>query len=669
MNNISGRGELYGCICKKVFRKLGPDDDRLKKIIKEKDERLNLLEQEFRQIENDFRTKIVKLSEKERKRETKKFCKIETKFRRLRKSAKQEELRNALNILGLKLELYEVAFFANLVAFISFLWGFLGLIIISLISFEMGIILMGMSVALVFPLLVHSLILTYPTILAKRIKVSSLARTPEAINYMIMSMRLLPSLDKAVEFAADNTDEPISSALKKILWDIYMRRHNTIEEAFLAFAYDWSDSEDFKRSLYAIGSSALERTEEGLARTLDKASRIVLDGTKRRIEEFISTLTTPTTVLFSLGILLPLIIGAMLPMLSLGLISPDLGMDTVNAGNQSDNVIGMAFLMDVVFPLTGALYAYHILGKRPGTSIVPRMKIDAPKDTIRNLRIISITPGLILVISGIWVIVTTQHILGAVLIVWGIGFPIFFYYFSVTRISKKKKDEILKMEEELPDALFQLGSRIAEGYPVEAALRMASETMKDSKIARLFDRISVHIRITRTTLEDALFGANGILKESQSKTITAAMKVVVELTKKDSFSAGQAIVTISNYLRDMKNLEHEIKVSLKSSVDSMKATGMLFAPLVMGVTSALYFLLFGVFEDFGAGTQMMPPYLFLLIIGIYLLLTVMVIMYFCTGIEHGADPVERRYQTAVGIPVALLVFTITTFAASAGLGT
>jgi ABC-type transport system involved in multi-copper enzyme maturation permease subunit len=57
---------------------------------------------------------------------------------------------------------------------------------------------------------------------------------------------------------------------------------------------------------------------------------------------------------------------------------------------------------------------------------------------------------------------------------------------------------------------------------------------------------------------------------------------------------------------------------------------------------------------------MMAPSLFVLVIGVYLLLTVMIIMYFCTGIEHGADPVERKYQTAVAIPVALLVFTVAT---------
>jgi hypothetical protein len=54
-------------------------------------------------------------------------------------------------------------------------------------------------------------------------------------------------------------------------------------------------------------------------------------------------------------------------------------------------------------------------------------------------------------------------------------------------------------------------------------------------------------------------------------------------------------------------------------------------------------------------------------IGVYLLLGVMIIMYSCTGVEHGADPVERKYQTAVAIPVAHLVFTVATIVGSVGL--
>jgi hypothetical protein len=47
----------------------------------------------------------------------------------------------------------------------------------------------------------------------------------------------------------------------------------------------------------------------------------------------------------------------------------------------------------------------------------------------------------------------------------------------------------------------------------------------------------------------------------------------------------------------------------------------------------------------------------------------MTIIYFTTGIEHGSDPIERRYQTGIALLVALLIFTLTTVGADAELST
>jgi Flp pilus assembly protein TadB len=600
------------------------------------------------------------------------------------KSGRTDQLKIALRSLGLDLEPHEVAFFAGFVAIVCLVIGLVFLIIAALASMETIVIIMMAPAILVTPIAAYLILEAHPMVLAKRVKVLSLARAPEAINYMVMSMRLSPSITRAIEFASDNTEEPISSELKKVLWDIYMRKHDNVEEAFLNFAYNWSDMEDFKRALYAIRSSALERTEEGMTRSLDKATETVLSGTKRRVETFVSTLATPTTVLFSLGILLPLIIGAMLPMLSLGSMNADFGAEGAEADSQATGHLWIVFLMDVIFPVVGATYAYHVLGNRPGTTIPLHERTGMRDESVRNLRIVAFSAGAVAVITGIAVLAATRHIIGSFLIIWGAGMSISLYYFAMVRGNRRAIKNIRKMEEEFPDALFQLGSRIAEGNPVEHALKTTSETMKGSEIGKLLEKISFQIQISRTTLEEALFGQDGMLSEFPSSTIRATMKILVEVAKKDAHAAGQTMISISTYLRDMKNIEHQIKTSLRSSVESMKATGIIFAPLVMGVTSALYFLLFGVFGGlgggvtgglsgglaggsagglgggFGTGTGMMAPSLFVLVIGVYLLLTVMIIMYFCTGIEHGADPVERKYQTAVAIPVALLVFTVAT---------
>jgi Flp pilus assembly protein TadB len=660
-------GRLYFRCCKTVFQIFGLKGRRLAKLLASRDERIDALEEEFRLIERKHTSNEMRMEAKERSIAREKLRRKEIKFNSLKKRLKQEELSKALNFLGMPLMPYEVTFFAGFLAFISFVLGFISLMTVSAVLSGLEYLPIILPFVFILPIITYSIAHSYPQMLAKRMRASSIARTPEAINYMVMSMRLSPSLNKAVEFAAENTDEPVSSSLKKVLWNIYMKKHNNIEDAFLAFAFDWSDSEEFKNSLYAIRSASLEKTERGLIRALDKATEIVLIGTKRRIEGFVSSLTTPTTIMFSLGVLLPLVVGAMMPMLSLGSMNSGTILGQSGVVSDEPNPTGMILLMDVLFPIAGFLYAFNILGKRPGTSVPLDIRSDMHKGQLNNMMLTLFLIAVGLVICGILIILSYNNILGSFLLLWGIGLPLALYYMLTVSNRKRKRDKILRMEEQLPDAIFQLGSRIAEGIPVEKALKKTSDTMKDTDISELFEQIYFRIQITRTTLEDALFGFDGLLNEFPSKSISATLKVAVEVTKKDAHEAGQTLISISNYLRDMKSLEHEIRTSLKSSVDGMKATGMIFAPLVMGVTSGLFFLLSGVFESLGSGAQMIPSPIFVLIVGIYLILTVIIIMYFTTGIEHGADPIERRYQTGIALVVALLIFTVTTVAANAGL--
>lgn len=96
-------------------------------------------------------------------------------------------------------------------------------------------------------------------------------------------------------------------------------------------------------------------------------------------------------------------------------------------------------------------------------------------------------------------------------------------------------------------------------------------------------------------------------------------------------------------------------------------TALVFAPVVMGVTSALYFIMATVLaglEDvegggmaFGGG-PVVPYAAFTMILGIYLFLTVVVITYFVSGMKEGDDPVELRWQVGRTLPVALLIFSL-----------
>lgn len=248
-------------------------------------------------------------------------------------------------------------------------------------------------------------------------------------------------------------------------------------------------------------------------------------------------------------------------------------------------------------------------------------------------------------------------LLGPVPALLGVGFALGYYCRATSKAQKKRRDQIKSMEDGLPDALFKLGSRIAEGEPLETALMKVSESMGDSEISGLFKRISYTIKMTRSTPREAMFGPDiGVLRNLPSRTITATMKTVVACVEKDAQTAGGIIINISNYQRDMKKVEHDIRTGLRQTVEMMKSTGILFAPLVMGITASLYVLLSREFAMLSGSTQMLSKEAFFLVIGIYLILMVIITVYFSVGIEHGEDRIELKHSIGNAVPAALVVY-------------
>lgn len=670
---IEQQENVYGNVffrwCKAVNNKFTSSPEKLQKIENKRKERFKKSEESYNKAMREFREIEQKYSESDKnyKNGERRLRAAEKAYKNAERIYKQEKFNRAVDFLGVDISLQEVMVFAGFCAVISLIIGFVLVIIaflfINMSIFEAGIYLMPPLLAT--PLLVFGIVVSYPEILANRVKTKSLGRSPEAVNYLVMSMRLSPSLSKSVAFAAESTDEPISSGLKKVLWDIYMRKYDNIEESFLAFAYEWGEwNEDFKRALYAIRSSTLERSDEGRARILDKASEIILEGTKRRIEGFASSLQAPTTVLFALGILLPMIIGAMLPLMALQ-VPTGTSFETTTTQPAPDigSAIGIVLLMDVLFPGIAFIYAYHILGKRPGTATPPKVKSKLSTREGRTITSITVLLGVGFGLLGIPYLRGYLGVFGSVLgpvpIVLGIGFAIGYYCKATSKFQKRRRDEIKKMEEEFPDALFKLGSRIAEGEPLETALRKVADSMKGAAIAELFEKISYTIQVTRSTPQQAMFGKDfGVLRDLSSRTIRAAMKTVVESCKKDASTAGALIINVSYYLRDMKKMEHDIKTNLKQTVEMMKSTGILFAPLVMGITASLYVLLSSEFSNLPGSTQLLSNDAFFLIIGIYLVLMVMVTIYFSVGIEHGEDRIELKHAIGNAVPIAVIVYAL-----------
>ncbi|MFO7991813.1 MAG: hypothetical protein R6U61_05920 [Thermoplasmata archaeon] len=658
---------FYEIACKKVSNRLGPTREEIEE--KKEKRKKNYVQKGKEHRKTESKLKEAKIIHGE---DSKGYEKLKNKHDRTKKELesaeelyKRKKFKKTTYVTNLDLEYEEVLIFSIFTSLLTFI-----LILVSIIVLHQfyplslyEILIYVLPTLLILPMAVLIFTADYPDILESRLKAETIGKAPESINYMTMSMRVTPSLYRAVQFSADNTEPPISTGLKKVLWDVYTRKKSSLEESFISFAMEWGEwNKDLKRALYSVRSAMLERTKEGLNSSLEKANDIIISGTKRQVEDFANSLGTPTTILFAIGILLPLIIGAMLPMVALG--GLDITSTTTDEVTQSSiGISHTVLLMDIIAPLGAFLYSYKILGDRPGTSSPP--EIDKEGDERKILvqaffLTILLTAAVIFFSAQLSLLMPLPYF-------WP---PIVFisYYFLKTSWKKRKlRKEIIDMEREFPDALFQLGSRIAEGMPPERAFLKTSESMKGTKVGDLLQKISCTLQINRLPLEEALFGERGILENHPSRTIKATMKTVVDITKKDPQEAGKTIIQISNYLRDMEEMDHDIKSRLSQSVEMMKGTALVFAPVVMGVVSSLYFMLYSIFSEI-TNMQMISPVAFTAVVAVYLVLMSIVITYFTTGIRSRLDPVEFKYNIGIILPVSIAVFSMSLLIGKIGIG-
>ncbi|MFO7792671.1 MAG: hypothetical protein R6W73_06800 [Candidatus Saliniplasma sp.] len=658
---------FYEAVCKKVNDKFGLDREEIEERRGEKKAEYIEMRRELRKAEMELR-EVIAVEGKDSKifkKKKKKVDKAEDALESAKKRYTREDFKKTAIFTGMDLEHEEVIVFSVFNAVLASLLIFAGVFTWNIYyPFSMFEILTYIvPIFLIIPMAVLIFTANYPEILSERMKASTIGKAPECINYMTMSMRVRPSLYRAVSFSAKNTEEPMASGLKKVLWNIHINKRSSLEDAFLEFALEWGEwNEELKRSLYAVRSAILEKTSQGLYSALEKANQIIIEGTERKVKDYANSLATPTTILFAIGILLPLIIGAMLPMIALGGLDIS-SMDSSETATQAGlSLIHIVLLMNVVSPLGAFVYSYKILGDRPGTMSPPDVNCERKRRMKLALSIV-IASGLT---AMFYMFSNQMSVISPLHYFWGPVVGMSFYCLSTTIDSKRKRERVVKMEREFPDLLFQLGSRITEGMPPEKAIQKTADAMNGTEIGDLFGDISSRLKLDRLPLDEALFGDQGALTDFPSQTIKATMKTVVQLTRKDPEQAGKTILQISQYLKDMEEMDHEIKSELSSSVGMMKATSTVFAPLVMGIVGALYYMLESIFTDI-SNVQLIQPTSFIAVLAVYLISMSFVITYFTTGIENQVDMIEFKYQLGTMLIVNMMVFSLAVFVGKVGM--
>ncbi|QKQ98887.1 hypothetical protein GKQ38_05190 [Candidatus Nanohaloarchaea archaeon] len=523
-----------------------------------------------------------------------------------------------------------------------------------------------------------------------------------AILYMVVYMRSSPNLEGAVRFAALNLEGPISDDLKGVLWDLEIGKYNKIDEALENYTRRWKDyNDDFLESLNLLRSAMNQPDPDRRESMLQDSIDNILDGTQEKMKHYAQNLETPVMILNAMGAMLPVLGMIMLPLISVFM-------------GDAITPMHLFLLFNVLLPTFLYWFMKRVLSSRPPTvatnpvddSILP----DRGKYTLnllgRDFRIPVWPVGVILFfffgLYGIVGYLSTASagqgffllypaatnidpslvpsiylqpdgslaplpmLMRSVSIVFGLGVGIGSVKVLGNIERKKAEERLSKIEEQFPNALFELGNKISGGTPVEIALEDAAEATSELEISNLFGKASENVKDMGMTFEQAVMDDQyGALRQFPSQMIRTVMQAIIQSSKKGTNMASTAMLTISKYLKNIHKTQEQLNDLMEDTTTTIQMLAYLLAPVVSGVAvgmsqtiiTAMSTLsksvkqsqvgnqpgtasgLGGVISGFESA---IPPELLQFVVGLYLIQLLFILGSFFTKIKKGEDPTYKN---------------------------
>lgn len=662
-----------------------------------------------------------------------KWCKSIGKSFTVKLSAKDEEKLNK-QIQGARLEVTpgEAAGFATFILLAGF---FLSALICT------GFFLLGETQSidtfpflLFFMLVIVSIFLYYyinslPQRMEQRWRLKASSQMVPAILYLVVYMRHTSNLERAVKFASEYLQPPLSLDLKKIFWNVQTGKFTTIKDSLDNYLESWREySLEFVEAFHMIESSLYEPNEERRIAILEKALEIILDGVYEKTLHYTHDVKSPITNVYMLGIVLPTLGLALLPLAS-----------TLLQG--AIKWYHLALLFNIFVPFMVFYLTNEILSKRPGgfgeSELLernPNYKYYAD-NSIYFLAFLISFPFLLIGFSPFFFyyfgdslglnanlglaagnfdptlgqlglpFLSDQKLFGfaetaagivgpfgLIALLFSLCIPLaVMIFFTISYDYKTKKlvtmrKETKELENEFAGSMFQLGNRLADGIPAEMAFGRVASSLHDTPTGGFFSLVNANIQQAGMSIENAIFDKNrGAINQYPSSLVKTSMKILTESVKKGLQVAAKALMSISNYIKNIHKVDERLKDLLADVTSEMKSNMTFLAPLlsaiVVGLSSMITMILVklkdiipaeGGLDVGGLGdisglmsmfdvSAMIPPYWMQIIVGIYLIEIIFILTKTLVSIESGEDRLGEKSEISKMLKTGILLYIIAAF--------
>jgi Flp pilus assembly protein TadB len=638
------------------------------------------------------------------------------------KKKDEEKLQKDVEISHLDIKPNEASGFAWFTLLASLFLTFLISVAIFLVSNQLGseiFIIFFLLVGVSFFLFYY--VNTLPSRIAQKWKLKASSQMIPCILYIVVYMRHTSNLERAVRFASQHLQPPLALDLKKIFWNVETSKYSTIKDALDAYLDGWrQDASEFVESFHMIESSLYEPVEERRIETLDKALQIILDGVYEKMLHFTHDVKSPITNIYMLGIVLPTLGLALLP----------LAATLLQGAIKWYHII---ILFNLLIPFFIFYMTNNVLAKRPGgfgeTELLERNK-EYKHYTDKShyykaafvalpFFILGILPFLFqfgladllglkkdytfselglgfLGSQNIFDFKTTAT--GQVVGPFGVtalllsllvplSIAIFFivsYKLKTERLIKTR-EQTKKLENEFSGSIFQLGNRLADGVPAEMAFGRVAESSKGSPSAGFFSLVNSNIQQAGMSVEEAIFNSSrGAINYYPSELLKTSMQILVEAVKKGLNIAAKALMSISSYIKNIHTVNERLKDLLADITSSMKSNMTFLAPLlaaiIVGLSSMITQILGKlkiIVDSAGGGdtqvlggsinlildmfdiSKMIPPYWLQVAVGIYIVEVIFVLTITLVTIEYGEDRLGEKFEISKNLSSGVMLYFIT----------
>ncbi len=537
-----------------------------------------------------------------------------------------------------------------------------------------GLSLSTFLLALTFSAILFWLFLQYPFTYATNYRIKSTSEMVLAVLYMAIGMKVVPNLEYAVKFAAENIEGPLAKDLKKVLWSVYNGIYTRVSDALDWLTEKWKhESEEFCDAINIIKNATFSTFVER-EKALNEAIQAVLEGTEERMRRYAKSLKTPLALINTVGILMPILGLVFFPLMSIFL--PEVL-------QPFSVIVGY----NVLLPFFVYVLMNNFLEKRPYAFHQPRVE-EHPKFRKRNLLVLVLASLVSFIFfTSIYFLFTaedkmTYSLLAVATLTFGSAGVLFLESYEKSKL----REEIIEIERELGVALFQLGMQLKRGMPIENAIKAALPRMKNFKIKKLFEKIAYNMEMGMDFHSAVFDKQNGALVEFPSKMIEATMRALVEIAKSGNLLLAEAMITIAGYLKSVHKVEEDLKDEMTEITASMSLQAIMLAPLTAGITVALVGVVvdllkffagmlksfqqitsgygpvgsvsIGPLERFSNVSQLLPTEFFQLTVGIYVVEIVVLTVIFTNIVDTGGDKVARNSLLAKSLGIAGAVYLI-----------